>query len=520
MPPRRDRPPRCRRAVVAALAVLALVLLPAVAAARAGGGGGFHSSGGGGHSSAGSHSSGHSSGGHSSGGGGDGVDLWVLVDLVSFLVRHPAVGVPVAVVVVGVGYYLWANRNRLSTVATRAYRRPGPADAGAVDRLRAADPAFDAAAFGQRVTAGFHTLQDAWCRQDLSAVRPFLSDAVHERFAIQFAEQRAAGYHDRMGDVTVHSAAVADATSDAVYDTVAVRLMASARDQRVSTADGRVVAGSAAVEPFAEVWSFLRRRGAQTTPGKAGLLEGNCPNCGAAVAMNQSANCDHCGAALRSGDHDWVLAEITQDTEWSPGQQAAVPGLAALRAADPDLNVQAVEDRASVVFWRRAAADRVGKVDPLRKAATDDYLQTVRAQLRPGPDGGRTYTGECAVGSVQTVGFLPASGDQPFDRAVVDVTWTGTRFSVAGDGRPPRAGGESTVHTLLVLGRRAGVRTDVAKGISSAHCPQCGAPDDGGPGGACPFCGAVLNDGGHGWVLTDVQPADGPVTGEVRSAPV
>ena len=257
------------------------------------------------------------------------------------------------------------------------------------------------------------------------------------------------------------------------------------------------------------MWSFLRRRGTQTTPGKTGLLEGNCPNCGSAVELNESANCGSCGALLRSGEYDWVLAEITQASEWSPGEQAHVPGLDAVRARDPELNVQAIEDRASVVFWRRVAADRLGKGDPLRKAATDDYLRTVAQQLKPAPDGRRQYTGECAVGSVQTRAFLPAADAAGFDRAVVDIYWTGTRFTVDPRGGPPRPGGEATVHTLLVLSRRADAKTDVAKGISSAHCPQCGAPESGGVGGGCDFCGAVLNDGSHGWVLTDIQPGGG-----------
>jgi hypothetical protein len=44
----------------------------------------------------------------------------------------------------------------------------------------------------------------------------------------------------------------------------------------------------------------------------------------------------------------------------------------------------------------------------------------------------------------------------------------------------------------------------VAKGISSAHCPNCGAPESGGITGACEFCGTALNDGSNGWVLDNI----------------
>ena len=55
--------------------------------------------------------------------------------------------------------------------------------------------------------------------------------------------------------------------------------------------------------------------------------------------------------------------------------------------------------------------------------------------------------------------------------------------------------------SLFVFTRQANAKTEVAKGISSAHCPNCGAPESGGTSGACEFCGTALNDGSHGWVL-------------------
>ena len=47
--------------------------------------------------------------------------------------------------------------------------------------------------------------------------------------------------------------------------------------------------------------------------------------------MNQNANFAHCGAMLRSGQYDWVLAEITQDSEWVASQRT---DLASVRSDD------------------------------------------------------------------------------------------------------------------------------------------------------------------------------------------
>jgi hypothetical protein len=231
-------------------------------------------------------------------------------------------------------------------------------------------------------------------------------------------------------------------------------------------------------------------------------MEGRCPNCGAPVAMNESANCTNCRALLRSGEYDWVLAEITQESEWRPGRRASVPGLGRLRQQDPDLNVQSMEDRASVVFWRKAAADRIGKVDPIRKVASPVFCEQYAASLRPPPGARRAWFGRCAVGSVDVLGFLPPGNDSPDDRALVEVRWSGTPLVAGADGSPPRPRGPvSAHHSLLVFTRKTGAKTEAGKGISSAHCPNCGAPESGGTSGACEFCGTALNDGSRGWVL-------------------
>ena len=251
-------------------------------------------------------------------------------------------GLIVLVVVAAVVFYLWRNGTFTTTggAATStdysSTTAPPTTNAAAVERLRAHDPAFDPDAFGGRVSAGFMKLQDAWCRQDLSAVRPFISDAVHERFAIQFAEQKAGGYRDRMADVAVDAVAVVDATSDAVYDAVAVHLVARARDQRVSIQGDRVISGSAAVRPFAEVWSFLRRRGAHTlAAGRPGLLEGNCPNCGAPVELNESASCAACGPCSAAASTTGCWPRLPRPASGPPASRTTCPAWPPCGTATP-----------------------------------------------------------------------------------------------------------------------------------------------------------------------------------------
>ena len=173
-----------------------------------------------------------------------------------------------------------------------------------------------------------------------------------------------------------------------------------------------------------------------------------------------------------------------------------------MRERDPGLDPLALEDRASVIFWRKAAADRTGKIDPLRKMATDGFCRQYAPHLAT-VDGVRRFVGDCAVGGVHTLGFLPAGAGESMDRAFVNVRWSGTKFSWVA-GHAPRAGEETVRSSVLVMGQAPGAVTDAKQSITSAHCPRCGGPQSSGASNACEFCGAVLNDGSAGWVLLDV----------------
>ena len=474
-----------------------LLLLPAEALARAGGGGGYH---GGSHGSGGgSHGGG---GGHGGGGNGDGGLIWLIFQL---LFRYPHIGIPVLILVI----VLWflsrrsqANQPPWQGAASRPLDNPLlsiPNAATWLASFREHDPNFDEAAFYERVRTAFTKIQSAWCMQDLQHVRPFISDGVTERFLLQIAEQRDEGYRDHMDDLRVVDMRTTEIESDGIYDEIAVRIRATSVDYRESLATGKRIEGSRWAQEFTEIWTFLRRRGAVTQAGRPGLIEGHCPNCGAPIEMNQSANCAHCKALLRSGQYDWVLCEITQESEWDGVRHRAIRGTDELRRRDPNFNAAEIEDRASVCFWRMATAERLGKIDPLRKVASADMLRGYGAHLRPQPGQPRTFFADCAVGSVRLIGILPSP---EADRAVVEVRWNGKKFAQQ-DGPPRQVGPEALFHTLFIFWRLPGARTDVGKGICSAHCPSCGAPESGGTSNACDFCGTVLTDGAHGWVLQE-----------------
>ena len=58
----------------------------------------------------------------------------------------------------------------------------------------------------------------------------------------------------------------------------------------------------------------------------------------------------------------------------------------------------------------------------------------------------------------------------------------------------------------MVFNRKAGVKTDPGKkGNTITNCPNCGAPTEITTSGHCAYCGSVITNGEHDWVLTDIH---------------
>ena len=59
---------------------------------------------------------------------------------------------------------------------------------------------------------------------------------------------------------------------------------------------------------------------------------------------------------------------------------------------------------------------------------------------------------------------------------------------------------------VMIFNRKAGVKTDPGrKGNSITNCPNCGAPTEITSSGQCTYCGSVITNGEHDWVLTDIH---------------
>jgi tellurite resistance protein len=437
-------------------------------------------------------------------------DPWIL-----FFLAHPVF----SLAMVGVAFVIWrAYRNSFGATAStqRAFeatdtREPSPPSAREVtawvDALRASDPEFDLVTFLDQVKGLFLRVQAAWATGDLGPVRRDLSDATFQRFRVQLDLMRGQGVRNVTADMAVLDLQAVGLERTSAFDTLHVRIRAQARDLDVpvslSTGEAMERARRAPLEPFIEVWSFVRRPG--TRSRKDGLLPpGKCPNCGAPFDGGAAGNCTYCGAIVNSGAYDWVLAEITQGVE-AGSAPLEVPGLESLLAVDPALSLEVLEDRASLLFWGWIDAQARTEPGRMAKLATPDLLAEMAADVAGLRARGRTRVFlQAAVGSVAVRQIEDASATT---LAHVEIRWS-ARMGVV-----PFGASAGTLATLpqrwiFTLARNAGVKTDEARGMATARCGNCGATLGDSVQPICEHCGTTLNDGAHDWVLARAEPFD------------
>jgi hypothetical protein len=376
---------------------------------------------------------------------------------------------------------------------------------GWVDALHVADPAFDLVAFLDQVKGLFLRVQAAWASGGLAPVRRDLSDATFQRLRVQLDLLRSQDVRNVTADMAVLDLQPVGLERTAAFDTLHVRIRAQARDVDVPVAlspdEARARAQRAPLEPFTEVWSFVRRPG--TRSRAAGALEpGKCPNCGAPFDGGAAGNCTYCGAIVNSGAYDWVLSEITQGIE-AGSAPVEVPGLDPLRAQDPALSLEVLEDRASLLFWAWIDAQSRAAPPRMAKLATPEFLaemsadvEGLRARQRV-----RVFL-QAAVGSVAVRAIEPGPAATMVH---VEIRWS-ARMGVVPVGGSPGTLATLPQRWIFTLARKIGVKTDAARGMATARCGNCGAPLGDSVQPTCDHCGATLNDGAHDWVLARAEP--------------
>lgn len=476
--------------------VLLLLALPGLYAVAGGGGGGGFSGGGGGYSGGGG---GYSGGGSSFGGGGGGDRSGSAGDFFAFVVEHPVAFVLVCAGIFAVFYFgsKMEQHHRYLRTLRRSRVLSTRSTPEWLKLIHQSDPEFNWERFQQRLEKAFRCIQSSWCNQDLKPMRPFVSDGIYERFSLQIDEQRFMGYRDQVEVLEWHPVRIIQVTNEGPFQSMTVHIGAVITDFRIDRDGGHYARSQ---KPFAcsECWTLIRTRECRSNE-KDGLIESQCPNCGASIAMNMHIQCEYCQAVLRSGRYDWVLAEITQDPAWE-SRPTTIPGLVELVNDDPDFCRQQIEDRCSVAFYRFMATERLQKTDTIVGIVSQQLLQETEASIEVQRAHGQ-YHGDCSIGSVDVRGIIQ---DASPHICLLEVRWNATLYARR-DGRRPVARRRLAPRShYFVFIREPNARTRADQVVSSAHCGNCGAPHDYDSRGLCSSCGSVLSQDASAWILDRV----------------
>jgi hypothetical protein len=235
---------RSRVAVLALLAPFALAApafgLAGGSTGSGGGGGGFSGGGGGG------------SGGYYGGSGG-GSGSWSGGDFLIFLIIMAVVfGFPLIS-----GLF---NKTRRDWYKNRIIKRQREVDAAA-GAAQLDDGYWDPAELRKRVHESFFPIQMSWEHRDVSASRPFVSDALYERHRLQLEGYEKQNRVNRIADLklgSVYLVRLYNVTDDG-QDRFVAYIECSARDWMEDTKTGAMINGNKdSATDFKQYWSFVR----------------------------------------------------------------------------------------------------------------------------------------------------------------------------------------------------------------------------------------------------------------------
>lgn len=376
----------------------------------------------------------------------------------------------------------------------------------ALEAIEEADPDFDLEDFCAAAASAFITVEKAIDEGELDQIRAFVSDGIYQRFAFRLDEEASLGRSRKTEKLTLTKIAPVEITSAKnthnAFEVISLRITGHAmREYRMTEGTAQITVEEP--EEIGEVWTFLRRRGAKTKSKDFGSVNGQCPNCGTDISVNQWEKCPACDSTVRSGEHGWVLSEISDLSSWKVTKPFKMSSATRYWIKqDQGFSSHYLEDRASVIFFRKFLADRLGVIDAIGKVATDRFCEAYEKKLEPDRFGNRTIYLEPRILAADVSGVI---SEEPYDKALMHIRWTARR-GIDRSGQIVLEKEPVQTSTMMVLVRKHGTKTRIERTITSSHCPKCGAPESNNASHACEFCQTVLNDGALEWTMADMLP--------------
>ncbi len=351
-------------------------------------------------------------------------------------------------------------------------------------------PNFDDKSFRNKITKAFCKIQLSWSKQDLAEVRNILADGTYEQFLIQIKEMKSKNIVDIMKDINVISVDYEKYEYDGNYNSVYVAIKASAINYRKNTITDYIVEGNQSFpDKFTEIWCFSKTSDSNESV-KNGIIDGYCPNCATKIDDFNLDKCRSCGALLKKGPSEWMLTGIYQEYDWKETHNTYIPGIKHLLNSDPYFNIQNIEDKLSLIFWRLIEAASTNNINPILKFCSESFVKKYESKII---DSIFKYNERAGICSIEIVGVCLKKNEYCLLSKII---WLGKSKNFFSS--------RETQKSLFVLKRQKDSVTNLNNCFKGSHCPNCGKLDSYNNSNICEYCSLPINDNTKDWVLFDV----------------
>ena len=179
-------------------------------------------------------------------------------------------------------------------------------------KIKQADKFFNEANFLSWAKNLFVKLQNAWTDRNFETIRPFETEELFEQHSNQikrYIENKQINVMDR---IAVNYAKLYSFEQDNDKDTLSIVLNSSMIDYIIDEETKKVLKGDKTTRRTnTYLMTFIRKKGVLTAESTDEVKTTNCPNCGAPTTITSSGKCEYCGSVITTGEHDWVLSDIT-----------------------------------------------------------------------------------------------------------------------------------------------------------------------------------------------------------------
>jgi endogenous inhibitor of DNA gyrase (YacG/DUF329 family) len=458
-------------------------------------------------------------GSHGGGGGGGGALVYLLIRFLLWLtIEHPAIGIPVDIVVIGIVIY-WFARPKNQSVSTGSLTITPDAVTTALqqqqgvqrtfNQLRRFDPNFSEIIFIDFCYALYGRAHEARGRgaKALDELSPYLGDAARDSLLKLNPPNLKSVEGIIVGAMQVVQVRGID--TPIVWITV-----------EFETNYTEVVDGKQMTYYVRERWRLERKRDVLSpTPEHATAL--HCPRCGAPLQKDTNGACAFCGTRIQSGEFQWFVGEIrvlgreargpllTSDVPEVGTLNPTImqPNFPAVRAAfeqnDPSFSWASFQARAGMIFNELQTAWSTLAWERARPFETDNIFQMHRYWIEAYKRQGlRNALDQCQITAMQPAkikadAFYHAITLRIFAQGY-DYTVNQQGQVVAGSNKNLRKWSEYWTFIRNSKAKPAAARADL-------NCPNCGAPLKVSATGICEFCSGKITSGEFDWVLSKIE---------------